>query len=1223
MRILKLNFQNLNSLTGNWQIDFTHPEYLNSGIFAITGPTGSGKTTMLDAVCLALYGTTPRLSRINKNTNEIMSRHTGECFAEVEFQTLSGVYRCHWAQHRARKKPEGDLQNPKHEIVDVKTGKVLEHQIKKVADKVESITGLKFAQFTKSILLAQGGFAAFLQAGPTERAPILEQITGTNIYSEISKSVHHRKSDEALKLELMEHELGGIKLLTDEEIGIHNSQIKALELSVNELKKSETSLGTEIRCFEQKQNFLKQIDTLKLQSSDLEKKRTAHQDDFSLWSMAQKTKLLEPDYTKLSTQRAQLKTYQDELNQLQEILPKQTAELKNKKEIFQQTEIKLKNQQQSHDTTRTLVTKVEKLDINISNEKKQLVEYQAAFEKLQNELIMVQREKSTLDQQFTQVTHELLECETYLKDYSNDSVLIENHALIETISKQLLEKHDFLTNKQALLGKHQSTFEKIKCEYKSLLDETNSQNKLCDEAENELKRLEQQIAKLLKGIEYSEYQNKHNDLSQNLILLNQINEKYTTIESNEKKLAEINIQIKKNQNEHDHLSPQKDLLEEQLKLHEKRLQDKFSMVELEKSILNLQDERKKLTEGQPCPLCGSKNHPYQIETPEISPEKSISELEQLQKDMSSTNSKLNELGKKIASHEQALAGNLKLQNSIEDEISQINASISELKIKLNWNEQKITKDSILEKTQETQKKIDSIKSLFAKYQQLDSTKNTQRQRLEELKNISTQNKDKLNTLDTNRLSLEQNIESCQQEIENLNSEIITLKTQVLDKVSSMGFNESHLSNMKQLVLDLKDRKSLYESKINLQNIHKTKLSELNEKLKGNSKEQDSFKSSIDENNEKIKSHQLKISELEKERTIFFGDKSTQDELQNSKQMLTQFEQQLEENRKSYLSLEQQIAVLNEKLDSTKSNITECGKTLKNLESSFYQQLKAHNFDNEIQFSSNLLSQEKYLSLQTLIQAMEKETNEIETKLNHLKKQVDEIKCPDFSETSYEDSLNKLKNLSEEISETQKQIGIEQQKLNENEKNASQFADKKTQIDSQKKELSRWDRLHELIGSADGKKFRNFAQGLTFEIVIEHANVQLQKMTDRYHLTRDTSHPLALATFDNWQGGILRSVKNLSGGESFIVSLALALGLSKMASKNVRVDSLFLDEGFGTLDEETLEVALDALSSLHQEGKLIGVISHVPALKERITTQLVLTPETGGRSSIEGPGVSKI
>jgi DNA repair protein SbcC/Rad50 len=180
---------------------------------------------------------------------------------------------------------------------------------------------------------------------------------------------------------------------------------------------------------------------------------------------------------------------------------------------------------------------------------------------------------------------------------------------------------------------------------------------------------------------------------------------------------------------------------------------------------------------------------------------------------------------------------------------------------------------------------------------------------------------------------------------------------------------------------------------------------------------------------------------------------------------------------------------------------------------------------------------------------------------------------------------------------------------------------KAKIDAQQSTYNKWFALNQLIGSADGKKFRNFAQGLTFELMVSHANQQLSKMSDRYLLIRDENQPLELNVIDNYQAGEIRTTKNLSGGESFIVSLALALGLSHMSSRKVRVDSLFLDEGFGTLDEDALDTALETLASLRQDGKLIGVISHVAAFKDRINTKILVHPGRGGKSTISGPGVA--
>jgi exonuclease SbcC len=206
-----------------------------------------------------------------------------------------------------------------------------------------------------------------------------------------------------------------------------------------------------------------------------------------------------------------------------------------------------------------------------------------------------------------------------------------------------------------------------------------------------------------------------------------------------------------------------------------------------------------------------------------------------------------------------------------------------------------------------------------------------------------------------------------------------------------------------------------------------------------------------------------------------------------------------------------------------------------------------------------------------------------------------------------------------LRDTQQSIGAVRQRLTENRDLRTKQQERIKAIDSQKVECAGWDALHDLIGSADGKKYRNFAQGLTFEIMVAHANRQLRKMTERYLLIRDKSEPLELNVIDSYQAGEIRSTKNLSGGESFIVSLSLALGLSQISSRNVRVDSLFLDEGFGTLDDDALETALETLAGLQQDGKIIGVISHVQALRERIGTQIEVIPQTGGRSIIMGPG----
>ncbi len=329
--------------------------------------------------------------------------------------------------------------------------------------------------------------------------------------------------------------------------------------------------------------------------------------------------------------------------------------------------------------------------------------------------------------------------------------------------------------------------------------------------------------------------------------------------------------------------------------------------------------------------------------------------------------------------------------------------------------------------------------------------------------------------------------------------------------------------------------------------------------------------------------------LELERQDTYGDKNPDDEELCLSTAIDSADKELEAARQKLSAVNQELNQLRSKIDELTKSIATRDIQLKSLEEAFLVRLRESGFASEDNYKAACLPESKRKTLAQQSQKLADEKTELTSKDR----------------------------------ENSKLLETECQKLNDNKDRKQKQQERGQAIDAQKRECSRWDLLHELIGSADGKKYRNFVQGLTFEMMIGHANRQLQKMTDRYLLIYDATQPLELNVIDNYQAGEVRSTKNLSGGESFIVSLSLALGLSHMASKNVRVDSLFLDEGFGTLDEEALDTALETLVGLQQDGKLIGVISHVPALKECISTQIQVITQTGGRSLISGPGCGKV
>jgi exonuclease SbcC len=362
-----------------------------------------------------------------------------------------------------------------------------------------------------------------------------------------------------------------------------------------------------------------------------------------------------------------------------------------------------------------------------------------------------------------------------------------------------------------------------------------------------------------------------------------------------------------------------------------------------------------------------------------------------------------------------------------------------------------------------------------------------------------------------------------------------------------------------------------------------------------------------------------LTQLQQQRQALSPELDTAAFEQRLQQAMRQARQALEQAQAAATEQQNSLHRRQQQISDLKRHMADLNTETARMQQAFDAALAHSQFADETSLQAALLPEEQLKTLQQAAEKLKADAARLQALQEQCHSSLQLLQQQDLTEQSSAELEAALERLTSEHAMLLQRRGSLQQTLDSNAERKSQFGAQQQAIDAQQRELERWDTLHALIGSADGKKFRNFAQGLTFELMIGHANRQLQKMSDRYLLVRDAEQPLELNVIDNYQAGEIRSTKNLSGGESFLISLALALGLSGMASRNVRVDSLFLDEGFGTLDEEALETALDTLSGLQQEGKLIGVISHVQALKDRIATRIEVQQLSGGRSRISGPG----
>lgn len=1078
MRVEKIQFKNLASLEGEWEINLTDPAYERNGIFAITGATGAGKTTIFDAIRLALFRRTNRLEGF-AGSNEIMTRGTGECFSRLQFSLSGRRYVAFWSQSRAHGRADGNLQPDRHTLEEMMpdgTLHMISEQRKQTDRKIVELLKMDFDHFSRAMLLPQGEFAIFLKTPAAERSEILEQITGSTIYKQISAEAYLKFRTVQERYDLESAGLESIALLSAEEI-----------VSLEERKKQTSSEAA--RCT--------------MLSAALE-----HVNDLS---------------TRLEATRAELQTLsQEEATALPELKTAESSHLEAVADTAAARKVR-EEQRPVIAAARTLDETIRQLKKELENNSEQIRQEEAAFSSAELGL-------KKLDRSLKEAEAAEQSARTELAAHPEDAALPEHFAAWN------LKLNDFAT-----LRKEADVVSRTLEDRRKTLVE---QQKKCEKPREEQQRFREELEALQKkkqqiDDEYVALSSNTSDSPESIRLglslqMERIRELFE---------AAANLRIRNS-----HL---RELAAAGNRLREQAVRSRAELEQLEAEFHELEPqyrnpdfatERLRLNEGTPCPLCGALHHPYaNSDAPE--------EIIRKQKRYQSASEQIQALRLRLAT---STAEAKQLEEQLTNETAAQEQETARLNAKLpqGWNlsaESENLEKSLQEKQIECQNLLDRSERLEQSRRQL--------------------------------------LGSC----EAVESALLQAKQQEVEAGHNAALAALALEESRKRDEELRARLTAAELDLTaLLAPFNTPLDQAQTVLRARLKHFQELSGQID----KAAATRTQIA-----REIVLRN----DFLNKQRERLGSLNLARSEQEKQLLE------------KSTRRTGLLGGRSAEEVEQALELALHA------------AIAREQELAerLQVLKESQAARTARQESAARRLAELEAELaRCSAGDRRTCEERSAEAAQLREQARLLNEESGAVAQKLLHDAAERERHKTEKEKLEKIRRELERWKRLNDLIGKQDGGKFQQFAQSLIFEQLIEEANRALRRFTDRYELISIEDSPLDFNVIDHYQCDEIRSIRNLSGGESFLVSTALALALPRMAGEQLEIDTLFLDEGFGTLDEETLAHVLSQIQSLKNEGKLIGIITHVPNIEIFVPLRIRLLPaEKSGRSRITGPGVT--
>ncbi|CDZ95766.1 AAA family ATPase [Pseudomonas saudiphocaensis] len=1209
MKILAIRLKNLASLAGDQVIDFTAEPLASAGLFAITGPTGAGKSTILDALCLALFGSTPRLdnvSPLNKvpdgdaeigggDERNLLRRGCGSGYAEVDFVGVDGHrYRARWEVKRAREKVDGRLQASSQSLQDLDSGQLLASGKKReFKELLETRLGLTLAQFTRAVLLAQSEFSAFLKADDNERGTLLEKLTDTGLYSRLGQAAFEAAKQAKEKLTQLEQQLGGLQPLEPE-------ARQALEARYDEQQGELKAVQQQLKALEQQRQWLTDLTRLQAERDGTQAQLQEAEAEHEKLADARRILAL---FEQLAPKRHRF-IRQNELPQLltgvEETLARHQAAGERLQEQLGSLELKQQQATTQLHTAEQAQREAEPRLAQARRDEDRLLHLQTDLAPIRREAEQIQAASNEAASRLQQLqarqqhgAQQLQELATQLDTSAALQPLCAAWNGYRPRLQQAVQLAARLQQGRAELPGLEQRAQATETEQntaRTALDELQAQ--IGGEVSEQLSRLNQQLEQWRQAERDTEALLSTWSSQQSLLARQtELHKESGRLQAEQEQLIPAGKQARS----------ERDAAEQALKL---------TLELLERQRLarseNVEALRAALVPGEPCPVCGSGEHPWHQADALLAAlhQQDESEVERARQALQAQDQRLQELRDRHTE----LSTNLKqVQLRQTETAAELDALRPTLEASALYAD--LIRQPEAERTQWLTGELDRLRTQIASASQSQAHLLTLQQRGESLRNAwqtaQDQAREAAQQLAQQRDALARDSQRLEDELtdfaellpgerlsrwrENpahsfmaLDSEIAT-RQQQLQAQAELTDEQRHLE--KEMEVALRDQHNLLDQ----QKACATRLAERESQLEA--------------------CRQSLRSNLGEQTSAGDWQQQLDAALQLARQQQTDIQHQLNETRIELTRLTSEQQGCSERREELLRERDALAEEL-NAWRAAHPELDDASFAQLLHMDDGLLDEARQRlqqNTEALTRCRERLEGCSQRLADHQARYPD---APDAEALAQQHTAQLASCEQAERSCTETRAA-----LLEDDRRRQQSQALLTEIEAARAEHQRWGRIAALIGSSDGGAFRKIAQAYNLDLLVQHANVQLRQLARRYRLKRGGS-PLGLLVLDTEMGDELRSVHSLSGGETFLVSLALALGLASMASSKLRIESLFIDEGFGSLDPESLQIAMDALDSLQAQGRKVAVISHVAEMHERIPVQIQVQRQGNGQSGLK-------